>query len=236
MSNGWIKLHRKVLNNRFWNSEPFSRGQAWVDLLLLANHEPGIIYVRDHKIMIDRGVVGWSENRLAERWSWSRTKVRKFLKDLETEQQIRQEKNKSYSTIRIENYDIYQDEKQEKEQQQDKSKTRARQEQDTNKKNKECKEEERIEYNTWIDYWNKANNAEVRLTEKKRTQITARLKNFTEQEIQTAISNRASDEWINGDGQKFKADWESFWRNDEKVERYLHKQENKFRAPNQKFV
>ena len=128
MSQGWISLHRKLQNNPLWSSEPFTRGQAWVDLLLLANHEEGYIYVRDHKINIKRGDVGWSQNRLSERWQWSRTKIRKFLNDLEKEQQIKQLKSKSYTVIRLINYNDYQQEKQ----QENKRKTTERQQEDTN--------------------------------------------------------------------------------------------------------
>lgn len=128
MSIGWISLHRKLQNNPLWSSEPFTRGQAWVDLILLANHEEGYIYVRDHKIELKRGDVGWSQNRLSERWQWSRTKIRKFLNDLEKEQQIKQLKSKSYTVIRLINYNEYQQEKQ----QEDKRKTTGRQQEDTN--------------------------------------------------------------------------------------------------------
>lgn len=129
---GWIKLHRKILDNKVWTSEPFSRGQAWVDLLLLANHDYGFFYLRDHKIEVQRGQVGWSQLRLSERWGWSRTKVRKFLKDLEKEQQVIQQQSHSTSVITIINYEQYQ----EKEQLEDNRKTTARQQQDTNKKNR----------------------------------------------------------------------------------------------------
>ena len=33
---GWIKLWRKFVDDPLWTSEPFTKGQAWVDLLLLA--------------------------------------------------------------------------------------------------------------------------------------------------------------------------------------------------------
>ena len=36
---GWIKLHRSISDNDLWTSEPFSRGQAFVDLILLASHK-----------------------------------------------------------------------------------------------------------------------------------------------------------------------------------------------------
>jgi hypothetical protein len=45
-SNGWIKLHRKIVESPDWLSEPFTRGQAWVDLLLIANHTTGHIRKR----------------------------------------------------------------------------------------------------------------------------------------------------------------------------------------------
>jgi len=108
MAKGWISLHRKLMDKSLWTSEPFTRGQAWVDLLLLANHKDDYIYVRGNKITIRRGQVGWSQKKLAERWQWNRKKVRKFLKDLEEEQQITQQKNFVTSIIAINNYDDYQ--------------------------------------------------------------------------------------------------------------------------------
>lgn len=126
---GWIKLHRQILEHSLWTQEPFTRGQAWVDLVLIANHKDGIINVRDHVIQIKRGQVGWSENRLAQKWKWSRTKTRNFLKYLETGQQILVDKSKSTSVITILNYDKYQA----KEQQEDNRKTTERQQEDTNK-------------------------------------------------------------------------------------------------------
>jgi hypothetical protein len=85
---GWIKLYRKLQQNDLWTFEPFTRGQAWVDLLLLANHKDGFIRVRGIRVEVKRGQVGWSEIKLAERWKWSRGKVRRFLFELECDGQI----------------------------------------------------------------------------------------------------------------------------------------------------
>lgn len=79
---GWIKLHRQLMEMPEWLAEPFTRGQAWVDLLLLANHKTGYIRKRGILIAVDRGQVGYSERSLAERWQWSRDKVRRFLLEL----------------------------------------------------------------------------------------------------------------------------------------------------------
>jgi hypothetical protein len=128
MKQGWIALHRKLLDNPIWETETFTRGQAWVDLLLLANHKDGTIIVRDHIIKIKRGQVGWSENRLASKWKWSRTKTKNFLKYLETEQQIVVDRSKSSSVITVLNYEKYQ----EKEQQESNRKATEKQQEDTN--------------------------------------------------------------------------------------------------------
>lgn len=131
----WIKLHRKISKNQLWTLEPFTRGQAWVDLILLANFERGYILVRGNKINVERGQVGWSELKLSERWKWSRSKVRTFFKLLESEQQIVQQKNKLSSIISIVNYDEYQ----KQDNRTDNKETTEGQQKDTKKKNKEEK-------------------------------------------------------------------------------------------------
>lgn len=107
--NGWISIHRKIQDNDLWLSEPFTKGQAWVDLLMLANHKPKVLLKRGIPITINRGEVGWSEEKLAERWKWSRGKVRRFIKYLKTVQQIEQQKSHTLSRIIIKNYDKYQE-------------------------------------------------------------------------------------------------------------------------------
>lgn len=138
---GWIKLHRQLQDNKFWTCEPFTRGQAWVDLILLANHKYGFFYKRGNKVEVKRGQVGVSEKGLSVRWQWSRTKVRKFLKDLEKEQQIVQQKSNVTQVLTVINYDKYQ----EKEPQKDTKRTPKEPQKDTNKNDKEEKKNEKKE-------------------------------------------------------------------------------------------
>lgn len=105
---GWIKIHRKIMDNPLYLSEPFTRMQAWIDLLLLANHKEGFFYVRGNKVVVGRGQVGTSFRTLASRWQWSRGKVERFLKDLENDNQIEPQKNNVITLISICNYDDYQ--------------------------------------------------------------------------------------------------------------------------------
>ena len=105
---GYISIHRKLEDNYLWLAEPFTKGQAWIDLLLIANHKDNSFFLRGIKIDVKRGQIAWSEERLASRWKWSRGKLRNFLKLLEIEQQIIQHRSNKINIIEIINYDFYQ--------------------------------------------------------------------------------------------------------------------------------
>lgn len=106
--NGWIKIHRKMMNHPMYFAEPFNRALAWIDLIMLANHKENFFYVRGNKVIVKRGQIGMSKENLAVRWKWSRGKVLRFLNDLEKEHQIAQQKNKLTSLISVVNYELYQ--------------------------------------------------------------------------------------------------------------------------------
>lgn len=107
---GYLYLWRKLATSPLWLSEPFTRGQAWVDMLILANHTDGYIRVRGIRIDIKRGQLAWSHISLAKRWRWSRGKVRRFLSELESEKEAKivQQNSKVTSLITIISYDIHQ--------------------------------------------------------------------------------------------------------------------------------
>ncbi len=105
---GWVRLHRKIEENPLWFLEPFTKAQAWVDLFLNSNHKDGFINIRGNIINIKRGQIGWSELTMTKRWKWSKNKVRRFLKWLEMEQQIEQQKSALTTIITIINYEQYQ--------------------------------------------------------------------------------------------------------------------------------
>lgn len=107
---GWIKLYRSIQDNDLWLAEPFSKGQAWADLILSANHKPGIFWVRQVQINLERGQLGLSEITFSKRWKWSRGKVRRYLAMLENRGMIVQQKNPVTSIITICNYSSYQHE------------------------------------------------------------------------------------------------------------------------------
>lgn len=107
MQNGWIKLHRQMTKNDLWHDKPFSRGQAWIDLLLQTNHEDGGFWKRGTFVKVKRGQTGRSEVSLAADWGWSRNKVRRFIDMLKNRRMIEQETGHLISVISICNYDKY---------------------------------------------------------------------------------------------------------------------------------
>lgn len=107
-ASGYICLHRKIFTNKFYNSEPFCRIMAWIDLLLLANHAPGIFYHRNIMINVNRGQTAYSIESLSIRWQWSRGKVERWLRTLENERQIVRQKTNLTTLITILNYNQYQ--------------------------------------------------------------------------------------------------------------------------------
>lgn len=104
----WFAVNRSLIKSDLWQSEPFTKSQAWIDLIGLARFADGFGYKRGIEIPLKRGQHCWSEVKLAERWSWSRGKAKRFLNDLETKQQIVQQNTNVTTVTTIVNYDRYQ--------------------------------------------------------------------------------------------------------------------------------
>lgn len=104
----WIKLHCQLAHHDLWLMEPFTRGQAWVDLLMLAQTKPGWIMVRGISVDLDRGQVGYSELSLSERWKWSRGKVRRFISELKKREMVDVKQDNKTTVISVLNFDTYQ--------------------------------------------------------------------------------------------------------------------------------
>lgn len=103
----FFTIDRRLLEEELWTAEPFTKGQAWVDLIGRASYKDGELTKRGELIITERG--------LAERWKWPDPKVRRFLEFLAkegmiTRSKIRSKNRSGYrSKITIEKYDFYQD-------------------------------------------------------------------------------------------------------------------------------
>lgn len=109
MENSWIRLHRKIMDDPLYFAEPFTKMQAWIDLLLLANFADRVTFIRGNRVTIKRGQVAYSREWFSGRWRWSRGKIDRFLDMLERENMIGRQKSAVITCISIVNYDAYQD-------------------------------------------------------------------------------------------------------------------------------
>lgn len=106
--NGWFAINRHLIDSARWFQEPFTRAQAWIDLIGLARHEDGYVRIRGIKIDLKRGQLAYSQVSLSKRWQWSRGKVIRYLNELEMDQDIEQQNNEVTTVITILKYNNWQ--------------------------------------------------------------------------------------------------------------------------------
>ena len=106
---GWIKIHRQIQNCLIWDDKPFNMASAWIDLLLLANHEDKETIFDKKPILVKRGQRITSVRELSARWGWGKDKTLRFLRLLESEKMIVKDSDSRRTLLTIVNYGIYQD-------------------------------------------------------------------------------------------------------------------------------
>lgn len=111
MNRGYIKLFRKIEDCPLFidDTEPFCKISAWVDLIMMMNHKDGFFMIGMTKYNVKRGQKWTSITKLAERWHWSRKKVRAYLNLLESEGMVYLDVSNRGLLITVVNYGIYQD-------------------------------------------------------------------------------------------------------------------------------
>ena len=103
-----IVLARSIQENFLWSDKPFSMGQAWIDLLMLAEWCDKDVVSRGEIVHLKRGQVGRSILWLADRWGWDRKRVKRFLVILESQKMATTDSTTKGTIITIENYNKYQ--------------------------------------------------------------------------------------------------------------------------------
>ena len=107
---GWISLHRKILENPILNrSRVYSNFEAWIWLLLKANHKDNKFMLGSELIKVKKGSMITSQKKLCRQFRWGSTKLRNFLKVLHKDKMILLKTNTQATHISICNYESYQD-------------------------------------------------------------------------------------------------------------------------------
>lgn len=115
-NNGWIKLHRKMLDNPVvWKDSDHLA--VWVYLLLKATHKEYPALFKGKKIILQPGQLITGRYAISEATGVQSDKVYRIIKFLKSEQQIAQQTSSKNSLITVLNWNVYQEDAQQNAQQ-----------------------------------------------------------------------------------------------------------------------
>lgn len=206
---GWIKVHRRLQDCPIWYGERYSKGQAWIDLLLSANHRDKELLFNGRIITIKRGQLLTSMMKLAEKWGWNRKTVKSYLTMLETEHMIACDTDNRKTLVTIENYDIYQCDDETTDNRTDystdtKKDNRTDSRTDTNKNVKNVKNNNIYSLHSIVDEWNTLSTYGIkpvsRLTAgtKRYDSLAARVNQYGFYDVMKAIDNIRHSDFLQG--------------------------------------
>lgn len=137
-NNGWIKLHRKLLDNPVVMKDS-DHLAVWIYLLLNASHAEYPVLFGGKKISLKAGQLITGRKSIASTLGISESKVRRILDLFEIDQQIDRQRSNKNSLVSILNWDKYQIFDQQIDQQLTNKRPTSDQQPTTNKKNKNIK-------------------------------------------------------------------------------------------------
>lgn len=105
---GWIKLYRSINKHWIWQDKPFTKGQAWIDMILECNHSDHKVNIGNELIRCNRGESLYSLDTWAKRWGWHKSRVRRFLELLKKDSMIDLKSEHNTTHLIILNYNTYQ--------------------------------------------------------------------------------------------------------------------------------
>lgn len=128
---GWIKIHRKMLDNPIIckDSDYFA---VWIYLLLNATHKEIPALFKKEKIILKPGQLLTGRKAMSKQLKISESKIYRIINDFKSEQQIEQQTSNKNSLITILNWDKYQESEQQNEQQMNNKRTTSEHKQECN--------------------------------------------------------------------------------------------------------
>ena len=225
---GWIKIHRQIQNCLIWDDKPFNMASAWIDLLLLANHEDKETIFDKKPILVKRGQRITSVRELSARWGWGKDKTLRFLRLLESEKMIVKDSDSRRTLITIVNYGIYQDCENENE---TVIRTLTGQSQATNKNDKNDKNNNICSNSDDLNESDKQKKKKTKLTEEENEELVKNFEiiyNSYPKKVGKASGFKVYKQWLNGrniDGTKIELTNRQMWDAIAKYKQYIEKEE-----------
>lgn len=168
--NGWVKLHRKMLDNPIIMKDA-EHLAVWMYLLLNATHSEYPALFKGKKITLRPGQLITGRKSIAGVLDVSESKVTRILNAFESEQQIEQQTSNQNSLITILNWNRYQESEQQNEQQMNNKRTASEHKQECN--------------NIYLYLLNKYSEQIKKENESKKFSIISACKNCTEYSLLT---------------------------------------------------
>ena len=134
MNNGFIKLHRKILDNPIIMKDA-EHLAIWIYLLLEATHKSIYKIFKGEKITLEAGQLITGRNVISKELNINSSKVQRVLDDFEKEQQIEQQMSNQNRLVSILKWNEYQN----NEQPVNNERTATEQQVNTLQEYKECK-------------------------------------------------------------------------------------------------
>ena len=204
MNNGWIKLHRKMLDNPvvFKDADHVA---VWVYLLLEATHKDYRTLLGGKPITLKPGQLITGRKKIANILRINEHKVERVLNLLKSEHQIEQQGTSRGSLITIVHWDEYQNFEQQDEQQVSNSRATSEQQVSTKQEYKEHKNNKNIkkdiytpEYEEIVGYLNEMCGTSYRASSKKtQSLIRARLNEGYRVDDFKAVIYKKGKQWVN---------------------------------------
>lgn len=135
MNNGYVKIHRKLLNNPIVMKD-CEHLAVWIYLLLNATHQDRNVLFKGKKIIIGPGQLITGRKSISSELQISESKVQRILNFFETEHQIEQQTSNKNRVITLTNWHKYQDNEHQIEQQLNNNRTTTEQQLNTNNNDK----------------------------------------------------------------------------------------------------
>ena len=197
---GWIKLHRKLLDNPVTMKDA-DHLAVWIYLLLNASHNEHPALFKGEKITLKPGQLITGRKSIALTLHIDESKVERILKSLKSEQQIEQQTSSKNRLISITNWEFYQ----QSEQQVNNKRTTSEQQVNTNKNIKNDKNERKDTCQNILDLFNKicCSFGRVKNVTKNRAEtITDSLKTYSLDDFKKVFEKAEQSDFLKGNNNR----------------------------------
>lgn len=235
---GWIKLHRKLLDNPVTMKDT-DHLAVWIYLLLNASHNEHPALFKGEKITLKPGQLITGRKSIALALHIDESKVERILKSLKSEQQIEQQTSSKNRLISITNWEFYQQSEQQNEQQVNNKRTTSEQQVNTNKNIKNDKNERKDTCQNILDLFNRicCSFGRVKNITKSRAEIISdSLKTYSVDDFKKVFEKAEQSDFLKGNNSRnWSANFDWLIKEDNmvkvlegKYDRKQNKQSNKF--------